>query len=29
MKFQHYNLGYRQAGETVKVTLSDNAAKYS
>lgn len=26
MKFQHYDLGYRQAGETVKVTLSGNAA---
>ena len=26
MKFQHYDLGYRQSGETVKVTLSGNAA---
>lgn len=26
MKFQHYDLGYRQRGEVVQVTLSGNAA---
>ena len=26
MRFNHYNLGYRQAGEVVEVNLSGNAA---